>query len=142
MVYTPEVFINNSSISHMTSTPVKKSSARKSQCMSTDVLDVKNKTVYCQVGATKFNRKSIKFGNTPWALKKKIEKGTQKIDEKINKYLYNWIMYHPQVVQSPIVNDCLMVKIYCHTELQLVPNFLLQVSVFVFELKTVLGMWS
>ena len=38
-------------------------------------------------------------------------------------------MYHPQVVQSPIVNDCLKVKIDGHTEPQLVPNCLFQVSV-------------
>ena len=38
-------------------------------------------------------------------------------------------MNHPQVLQSPIVNDCLKVKIYGHTEPQLVPKFLMQVSV-------------
>ena len=38
-------------------------------------------------------------------------------------------MHHPQVVQSPIVNACLKVKIYGHTEPQLVPKLLLQVSV-------------
>ena len=38
-------------------------------------------------------------------------------------------MHHPQVVKSPIVNDCLKVKIDGHTEPQLVPNILLQVSV-------------
>ena len=38
-------------------------------------------------------------------------------------------MHHPQVVQSPIVNDCLKVKMYGHTEPQLVPKLLLQVSV-------------
>ena len=38
-------------------------------------------------------------------------------------------MHHPQVVQSPIVNECLKVKIYGHTEPQLVPKLLLQVSV-------------
>ena len=38
-------------------------------------------------------------------------------------------MHHPQVVQSPIVNDCLKVKIDGHTEPKLVPRFLFQVSV-------------
>ena len=38
-------------------------------------------------------------------------------------------MSHPQVVQSPIVNDCLKVKIDVHTKPQLVPELLLQVSV-------------
>ena len=38
-------------------------------------------------------------------------------------------MHHPQVVQSPIANDCLKVKIDYYTEPQLVPKLLLQVSV-------------
>ena len=38
-------------------------------------------------------------------------------------------MHHPQVVQSPIVNDCLKVKIDGHTEPQLVTKLLLRVSV-------------
>ena len=38
-------------------------------------------------------------------------------------------MHHPQVVQPPIANDCLKVKIDSHTEPQLVPILLLQVSV-------------
>ena len=38
-------------------------------------------------------------------------------------------MHHPQVVQSPIVNDCLKVKIDGHTEPQLVPKLLLHVCV-------------
>ena len=38
-------------------------------------------------------------------------------------------MHHPQVVQSPIVNDCLKVKIDGYTETQIVPKFLYQVSI-------------
>ena len=38
-------------------------------------------------------------------------------------------MYHPQVVQSPIINDCLKVSIDSHTRPQIVPKLLLQVSV-------------
>ena len=38
-------------------------------------------------------------------------------------------MHHPQVVQSPIVNNFLKVKIDDLTEPQLVPKLLLQVSV-------------
>ena len=56
------------------------------------------------------------------------EKGNSKIDEQINKYLYNWIMHHTQVVQSPAVNDCLKLKIDGYTEPQLVPKLLLKVS--------------
>ena len=39
--------------------------------MFTNVLEVKNKTAYRRVGATKYKRKAIKFGNKPWALKQK-----------------------------------------------------------------------
>ena len=38
-------------------------------------------------------------------------------------------MHNPQVVQSPIANDFLKVKFDGYTEPQLVPKFLLQVSV-------------
>ena len=60
---------------------------------------------------------------------KKNQKGTSEIDEQIKKSLYNWIMHHPQVVQSPISNDCLKVNIDGHTEPQLVPRLLLKVYV-------------
>ena len=70
MVYTPEGFTNNGPISPMTSTPVKKPGAQKSLCIFTKTFDVK-KTAYRLVGADKYKRKAIKFGNTPWALKKK-----------------------------------------------------------------------
>ena len=86
------------------------------------------KTFTCQVGAAKSKGMAIKYGNTPWVLKQK-RRGNSKMDERIKKSLYNWIMHHPQVVQSPIVNDCLNVEIYGHTEPQLVPILLLQVFV-------------
>ena len=44
------------------------------------------------------------------------------------KFLYNWIMHHPQFVQSPIVNDFLKVKLDGHTKPHLVPKLVLQVS--------------
>ena len=56
-------------------------------------------------------------------------KGNSKINDQIKKSLYNWIMHNPQVVQSQIFNGCLKVNIYGHTELQLVPNKLLQFSI-------------
>ena len=37
-------------------------------------------------------------------------------------------MHHPQVMQSPSVNDCLKVKIDGHNEPQLVPKLLMLVS--------------
>ena len=53
MVSTPEGSTKNSPISTMTSEPVKRTSARKSLCMFTNVLEVKNKTAYHRVGAAK-----------------------------------------------------------------------------------------
>ena len=65
MVFTTEVFTNNSTISPRKLSPVKKSSAQKSLCMFTNVLDFKKKNAYRQVGDTKSKLKEIKFGNTP-----------------------------------------------------------------------------
>ena len=115
MVSTPEGFTNNSPRSPMTPTPVKKPSAQKSLCLFINILDVENKTATCWVGAAKSNRKAIKSGTAPWALKQN-RKGNPKINDQINKSLYNWIMHHPQVVQLPIFNDCIKVNIDGHTE--------------------------
>ena len=41
--------------------------------------------------------------------KKTKRKGHSKINEKIKRNLYTWITRHPQVVQSPILNDSLKV---------------------------------
>ena len=62
----------------MTSTPVKKPSAQKPLCMFTKTLEVKNKTAYCRFGAAKSKRIAIKFGNTPWALKKRAKGNSKK----------------------------------------------------------------
>ena len=43
--------------------------------------------------------------------------------------MYAWITRHPQVVQSPIFNDCLKVIFDDQTETQLVPKLLLQVYI-------------
>ena len=128
MVSTPEGFTDKGPISPMNPTPVKKPSARKSLCMFTNILYVNKKNTYLQVVAAKSKLKEIKYGNTPWALKKN-RKVHSKISEEIRKFLYNWIVHYPQVVPSPIANDCLKVKIGGYAEPQLVPNFLLQVSV-------------
>ena len=127
MVYTHEGFTNDSPISPMTSTTVNKPCARKSLCLFTNILDVKKKAATRRVGAAKSKRKANKFVNISWALKQK-RKGNSKIDEQIKKYLYNWTVHHPQVVQSPIANYCLKVKIDGHTEPQMVPKLLLRVS--------------
>ena len=128
MISTPEVFSNDGPISPMASIPVKKPHARKSLCLFTNILDVKKETASHLVGAAKYKLKTIKYVTIPWSLKKK-QKLNSKIDEQKKKSLYNWIMHHPQVVQSPIFNDCLKVEIYGHTEPQLLPKFLLHVSV-------------
>ena len=43
--------------------------------------------------------------------------------------MYAWITSHPQVVQSPISNDCFKVMFDDQTEPQLVPKLSLQVPV-------------
>ena len=68
------------------------------------------------------------MGNSLWNNKTK-RKGHCKINEQIKSNLYVWIKRHPQVVQSPISSDCLKVMFDDQTEPQLLPNFLLQVSV-------------
>ena len=52
-----------------------------------------------------------------------------KINEQIKINLYSWITCHSQVVQSKFSNDCLKVMFDDYTEPELVPKFLLQVSV-------------
>ena len=69
----------------------------------------------------------MKVCNSIWTNKKR--KGRSKINEQIKRNLYTWITRHPQVIQSPISNDCLKVVLDDQTEPQLVPNFLLRVSV-------------
>ena len=59
----------------------------------------------------------------------KKRKENPKIKNKIKKSLYNWIMNHPQVLQSPIYNDSIKVNISSHTRPQIVPKWLLHVSV-------------
>ena len=66
MVSTPELISNNRPISPMAPSPVKKPSARRSLCLFTNILDVKNKTSTCRVGAAKSNHKATKYGTTPW----------------------------------------------------------------------------
>ena len=65
MVSTTEGFNDNSNISTMTPTPVKKLNARKSLCIFTNILDVKKKTAIHRVGAAKLKRKAIKAVTTP-----------------------------------------------------------------------------
>ena len=114
MVSTPEVFNKNSPRSPMTTTPVKKPSARKSLCLFTNILDVKHNTAICRVGSAKQKHKAIKSRTTPWALKQEL-KGNSRINYQIKKSLYNWIMHHSKVLQSQNFINCLKVNIYGHT---------------------------
>ena len=106
---------------------LKKPSARKSLRLFTNILDVKPTTAKRRFVAAKLKRKSMKVCNSLWTKKKR--KGHSKINEQIKRNLYTWITRHPQVVQSPISNDCLKVVLDDQTEPQLVPKLLLQVSV-------------
>ena len=128
MFYTTKGFTKNIPRSPMTPTPVKKPSSRKSLCIFTNILDVKNKTATRRVGYAKSKRKVIKAGTKPWTLKT-MRKVNSKINNQIKNSIYNWLMHYPQVVQSPIFNHCLKVNIDGHTKLQIVPKLLLRVSV-------------
>ena len=91
-------------------------------------MDVQPKTEKRPFVAAKSKRKSVKVCNSLWTKKTK-RKGHSKINEQIKRNIYTLITRHPQVVQSPISNDCLKVVLYDQTEPQLVPKNLLQVSV-------------
>ena len=74
MVSTPEEVTDDSPHLPMISTTVKKPSARKSLCLFTNILNVKNKTVKRHVGAAKPKLRAIKVGNI-LRNNKKNEKG-------------------------------------------------------------------
>ena len=81
MVSTPEGFTDNSPISPMTSSPVKKTSAQKSLCMFTNILDMNKKLLTVKflllnISARRLNVE-IHYGN--W---NKSENGTQKSVKK------------------------------------------------------------
>ena len=122
MVSTYEVFTNNGPRSPMPPTPFNKPSARKSLCLFTNKLDVKNKNAIRQFGASKSKHKAMKSGTTPWSLNPK-KTVNSRINDQINNYLYNWIKNHPQVVQSSIFNYCLKVNIDGHTRPKMFQTF-------------------
>ena len=68
MVFTSEVFTNNSPRYPITPTPVKKPSARKPLRIFTNILYVKKKTAICRVGAAKPKHKEIKSVTTLWGI--------------------------------------------------------------------------
>ena len=102
MFSTPEGLTNNIPRSPMTPTPVNKPSARKSLFLFTNILDVKNKYTIRLVRASKSNRNAVKKETMLWSMKTKGTRNS-KINNQIKNFLYNWIISHPQVVQSPIL---------------------------------------
>ena len=112
MVSTLEGVTDNSPNLHMTSTPVKKPSARKSLCLFTNILNVRPKTAKHRIVAEKSKHRATKVGDSQWTKKKKWN---SKINKQIKRNLYAWITRHPQVFQSPISNDCLKVMFDDHT---------------------------
>ena len=103
----------------MKSTTVKKPSARKSLRNFTNILDVKKKTAKRRIVAAKSKRRAMKVGNSLYRNKTK-RKRHSKINEKIKLNLYACITHHPQVVQSPISNDCLKFMLDDQAEPQLI----------------------
>ena len=82
LLSTPEGFTDNSPNVHIPSTPVKKTSARKSLCLFMNILDVKPKTSKRRFVVAESIRKAMKVGNSLWTKKKKL-KGHSKINDKI-----------------------------------------------------------
>ena len=78
MVSTSEGFSNNSPRPPMTQLKLNKPIARKSLCLFTNLLDVKNRTTIRQVRDAKSKRKAIKVGTIPCVFKpkKKVETRT------------------------------------------------------------------
>ena len=71
MVSTPEEVTDDSPNVPMTSTPVKKTCARKSLCLFTNILNVKMKTEQRCVGSEKSKIRAMKLGNSLWTNKTK-----------------------------------------------------------------------
>ena len=70
----------------------------------------------------------MKVVTRQWTNKTK-RKGYSKTPYQLKSNLYAWITRHPQVVQSPMYNDCLKVMFDDQTKYQLFPKLILQVSV-------------
>ena len=70
MMSTPEDVRYDSPSLPMTSTPVKKSSARKSLCLFTNIFYVKKKTAKRRIGAVKSKSRAMKVSTNLWTKKK------------------------------------------------------------------------
>ena len=94
MISTPEIYTENSPILPGPSMIIRKTSARKSLRLFTEVLDAKKKTSFHRVGAAKSNHKEIIVISMLWSSITK-RRGHTKINERVKKYFYNWILQHP-----------------------------------------------
>ena len=97
----------------------------KSLCQFSKTLDVKPKTDVCRLCASKSNHKISIPGSMLWSIITK-RRSYKNINECVKRSLCNWIIRHPQVVQSPIYNYCIKISIYGQAEPQLFPRFLLK----------------
>ena len=89
MVLIPEGVTYDSPNLHMTSTPFKKPSARKSLCLFTKILNVKKKTAKRRVGAAKSKPRAMEVGNICGPIKQN-KKGLQKSMIRSNVIFMNW----------------------------------------------------
>ena len=101
MVYTPVIFTDNIPMSPGYPMIVKKCSARKFLHLFTEFFDFKTKSAVSRVGDAKSKRKEIRADSMLWSSIPK-RGGHEKINERVKKSLYNWILQHSQVVQSTI----------------------------------------
>ena len=84
----------------------KNPSARKPLRQFSETLNAKNNTAVCRLCAAKTKLRAIRKINMLWSNIAK-RRGHTKINQKLRKSLYNWILHHRQVMQSPIAGDCL-----------------------------------
>ena len=110
------------------SVPVKEPSDRKSLHQFLEASGVKQNTAVRKLGAAESKRKAIRYGSMLWSSIPKRYIHT-KINGEVKKDIYNWILQHPQYIQSLIENYGHKVFIYGTAETQLVSKLLLQVYV-------------
>ena len=70
--------------------------------------------------------KAIISGSMLWSNITKMQ-GHSTINQQIKSILYNWILQHPQFVESPIANNSIKLSIDDQVETQVVPRLLLKV---------------
>ena len=128
MFSTPELFTDNSPILPIQYVIIKNHSARKPLYQFSEELYVKLRTFGSRLCADISKQKAIRAGSILWSSITKRQ-GHSKINQQVKKTPYNWSIQCPQVVQSPIPNDCLRLSTEGQTETQLVPECLLHVFV-------------